>query len=117
MDGAGVHPLQRTEADQPAMDRDRLMKPAELACNYLVCQTHYREVTYFQYAAPGLRDKAASWIMNSSGPYSGRAEAGVVLMKLVCLAQLRPGSAPSIVAPSPGPLRVASGPLSYTRAH
>ena len=93
MDGAGMQPLQRTEADQPAMDR--LMKPAGLACNYLVCQTHYRGVTYFQYAAPGRRDKAVSWIMNSSGPNSGRAGAGVVSMKLVCLAQLRPGSGPS----------------------
>lgn len=87
--------FQRTEADQPAVDRGVLMKPAGLACNYLVCQTHYREVTCFWYVAHGLRYKAVSSIMNSAGTNSGRAGAGGVSMKLACLAWLRPGSGPS----------------------
>jgi len=81
--------------------RDRLMKPAGPACNYLVCQTHYREDTYFQYAAAGLRNKAVSWIMKSSGPDSGMSGAGVVLMKLICLAWLRQGSGPSYGGSTP----------------
>lgn len=97
--------------DQPAVDRDRLMKPAGLACNYLVCQTHYREVTYFQHSACTLRDEAVIWIMNSSGPNSGRAGAGGVSVKLVCLAQLRPGSGPlhggSIPRTTQGDLRTS----------
>lgn len=60
MNGAGVQPPQRTEQDQPAVGRDRPMEPAGPACNYLVCQTHYREVTYFQYAAPGLTAKLSA---------------------------------------------------------
>lgn len=79
---------------QPAVDRGRLMKPAGLACNYLVCQSHYREVTYFQCFVPSLRDEAAIWIMNSSRPNSGRDGAGVASMNVVCLVQLRPGSGP-----------------------
>lgn len=35
---AGSH-LQGERQDQPAVDRDRLMKPAGLPCHYLVCQT------------------------------------------------------------------------------
>lgn len=73
MDGAGVRPLRKTELDQPAGDRGRQMEPAGQACHYLVCQTHYREVAKFQYAAPGLRDKAVSWFVNNSRPHSGRA--------------------------------------------
>lgn len=52
------------------------MEPAGWARNYLVCQTHYRQVANFQRAAPGLRDKAVSWLMNNSRPNSGRAGEG-----------------------------------------
>lgn len=62
--------------DQPAVDRHRRMEPAGWARNYLVCQTHYRQVANFQRAAPGLRDKAVSWLMNNSRPNSGRAGEG-----------------------------------------
>lgn len=60
MNGAGMQPPQKTEQDQPAVGRDRPMEPAGPACNYLVCQTHYREVTYFQYAAPGPTAKLSA---------------------------------------------------------
>lgn len=51
--------FQGERQDQPAVDRDRLMKPAGLACNHLVCQTHHREVVCFQYSAPNSRDRAS----------------------------------------------------------
>lgn len=114
MDGAGVQPLQRTEAGSAFHGQRQTNESCRTGMQLPCLPSHYREVTYLRYSAPSLRDGAVIWIMNTSRPNSSRAGAGVVLMKLVCLTQLRPGSGPSHGIPSSGPVRVASGPLGYT---